>query len=605
MPEDARFLRARLEMEYSRFHNFCEVSGLAEQEERDVLPEMLRPHKLVLFAILAEIEHCMNQLANINGEFEELQPTTHATDIGTNDALAQGFSQLSISYEKTSPEKKHWKGFNHVARAFDMTGNVVKKPKRLKWAAFKKDVFIEFLGRLVTLNTYLEAMVQGHKGKVIEDTLQNMYLEMVQVRTSQQELLQLFKAAQLFSQAPDQNAIQSPPTVILDEVNRSTRSIPEVTAELSRALSSDRMLASLVHSKSLRVATDAQENQRPQILDDATQHTEIAFTQIRYNHSSTLKKAQGVRVRTQATYQSSEASEINVWIEWRSYRLDHDNEVPLPKNLDRVKQLVALLQSAKQNEFCTPKCLGWFDNRDHGKQSSNPSQFGLVFQKPRHGKKPISLSEMINTRSKPSLTDRMVLAHLIARCLLYLHAVNWLHKGLSSDSIVFVPTEDTVDVTRPCVTGYDYARPDKDGETSLSTSGEEDIEAQIYVHPSYQGRLAIGNYRKTFDVYSLGIVLLEIVRWKQVRDIMELGVKLSEEEVKKVRSRLLEPENKHMLQLKEDFGDKLGGAVQSCLVGREAFGIAESEKEMEPATGAKLQRAFIEQVVEALRDIQI
>ena len=602
MPEDARYLRTRLEMESSRLRNFSEVSGLAEHEEGDMLPEMLRPHELVLVAILAEVEHCMNQLANINGDFEELQPTTHATNIGTSDALAQGFSQLSISYEKTSPERQYWKGFNHVARAFDMTENIVKKPKRLKWAAFKKDVFIEFLRRLVTLNTYLEGMVQGHKGKVIENTLQNMNLEMVQMKTTQQELLQLYKAAQLSSQAPNRNAIQSPPTALLDEVNQP---IPKVTAELSRALSSDRVLASLVHSKSLRVATDAQENQRPQILDDAMQHTEIAFTHIQYDHSSTMKKAQGVRVRTEATYQTGEASKTDVWIEWRVYRLDLDKDVPLPKNLDRVKELVALLQSAKENEFCTPKCLGWFDNRDHGKQYSNPSQFGLVFQKPRGGKKPISLSEMINTRSKPSLTDRMVLAYLIARCLLYLHAVNWLHKGLSSDSIVFVPTGDTVDVTRPYVTGYDYARPDKDGETSMSTTGEEEIEAQVYVHPNYQGHLATGNYRKTFDVYSLGIVLVEIVRWKQVRDIMELGVKLSEEEVKKVRDRLLEPENKYMLQLKEDFGDKFGGAVQSCLVGREAFGIEEREKEMEPVTGAKLQRAFIEQVVEALRDIHL
>ena len=552
----------------------------------------------------------MNQLANINGHFEELQPTTHATNIGTNDALAQGFSQLSISYEKTGPEKRYWKGFNHVARAFDMTGNVVKRPKRLKWAAFEEDVFTKFLGRLFTLNTYLEEIVQGHKAKVNENTLQNMYLEMVQVKTSQQELVQLFKAAQLFPQPAAQNAIQSPPTVLLDEVNRPPHSIPEVTAEFSRAFSSDRKLASLVHSKSLRVATDAPEDQRPQILEDATQQTEIAFTHIRYNHSSTIRTKQGVGVRNEGTYKSGEASENGVWIEWRSYRLissddNPDIDIPFPKNLDRVKELVALLQSAKQNEFCTPKCLGWFDNRDHGKQSSNPSQFGLVFEKPSRGKTPSSLSEMINTHSKPSLTDRMVLAYVIARCLLYLHAVNWLHKGLSSNSIVFVPTGDTVDVTRPYVTGYDYARPDKDGETSISTGGEQEIEAQIYVHPSYQGRLAIGNYRKTFDVYSLGIVLLEIVRWKHIRDIMELGVNLSEEEVKNVRARLLEPKNKHILQLKEDFGNRFGDAVQCCLMGREAFGIAESEKEMEPATGAKLQRAFTEKVVETLKNIQL
>ena len=593
MPEDARYLRTRLEMEFSRLRTFSVISGLAEYDEGDALPQMLRPHKTLLFAVLTEIEHSMNQIANINGEFVELQPTTNPTSVGTDDELAQGFSNVTISYQKTATEKKRWKGFNHFGRFLDMTENVAKKPQRLKWVAFKEKVFIKFLERLTLLNSYLEDTIRGHQEQLIEDTVQKTYLEMVQMKTTVQELLQLQKAAQLFL----------PPV----EIDRP-RPTPENAADVSRARPADRMLVSLANSKGLRVAADVKDGQRLPILEEATQQTEIAFTQMRYDQPSTTK---GVRVRNEGVYKASEASENGVWIEWRDYRLvssddDPNRVIPFPKNLVRVKELAALLQSATQPEFCMPKCLGWFDDRDYGKQYGNASRFGLVFEKPAHGKTPITLSELINTHPKPSLTDRMKLTHIIARCLLHLHAVDWLHKGLRSDSIIFVPTNSTTDLTRPYVTGYEYARPDKDGETSMSTGGENDLVTQLYVHPDYQGRLAKGNYRKTFDIYSLGIVLLEIVRWKHIRDVLELKQeKLSEADVKKVKERLLEPENKHMLRLTEDFGDRVGLAVRSCLEGREAFGIAEGEKETVPETGAKLQRAFMEKVIEPLRDIRL
>ena len=595
-------------MEHSRLLNFSEVSGLVDYAGGDLLPEMLRPHKSLLFAVLAEIEHCMNSLANINGDFEELQPSTDAANVGTDDDLANGFSHVSISYQKTSPEKKHWKGFNHLSRAFDMTANVAKRPKRLKWAAFDKGVFTEFLQRLSTLNSYLEGILRGHQAKMIEDTVHDMYLEMIQWRTSQEELIELLQAAQLFFQPSTRSTARTSPVLRTDDPDR----LPNSTSDIvTRANPADRVLASLVHSKSLRVATDTQDGSQPQILEDATRQTEIAYIDIQYIRSSTIQSLPGMRIRNEGTYKPGKPFESDAWIEWRQYRLVSSErhprkDVPLSKNLIRVKQLVALLQSAKQHEFCTPECLGWFDDRDHGKKYLNPSRFGLVFKKPANGKTPITLSEMINTHSKPSLNDRMLLAHLIARCLLYLHAVNWLHKGLRSDSIIFVPTGNDVDFARPYVTGYDYARPDKDGETSLSTTGESsDTSAQLYVHPDYQGHLAKGNYRKTFDIYSLGIVLLEIVRWKHIREIMDLKADLSEEDITKVKARLLNPENKYMLHLKEDFGKNFGLALQSCLQGREAFGIVQNEKEMEPATGAKLQRAFSEKVVQPLRDIQL
>lgn len=580
MPEDARYLKTRLDMEHSRFKNFSAVSGLAKYKDGDLFPEMLRPHKGILFAILAEIKHSMKQLACINGDLEEMRSDTNATSGISDEELANGFSQ--VSYGKPDPDKKYRTGLNHCAQIFGMTENAVKHPRRIKWAALKKkESFGEFLDRLVSFNTHLEGLVERHEADTIAKCMQNLYLEMIQVRSTQQGLIQLVEAATRF---------------------------PNNTAAFSGGRSYVQMLEALVRIKRLRISTDADDGQRPSLLEFEMQRTEIASSFVQYDPPIALHASQSNRVRTQGTHKIEEMSGKSVWIEWKPYRPvpsedDHDNSMPNPKNIERVKQLVALFQSVEDDGFCAPKCLGWFDDRDQGKQNRNPSRFGLVFENPTQGSAPTSLYELVQTYKKPSLTDRIALSRRIAECVLYLHAVSWLHKGLRSDSIVFFPIEDKVDITRPYVTGYDYARPDMDGETTISTTGEDDLTSQLYVHPSYQGRFAIGNYRKTFDIYSLGIILVEIVYWKHIQDVLELGAKLREGEVKNVRARLLMSENQYMPKLKQDFGTKFGQVVHCCLEGREAFGIAEEERETEPTTGTKLQRAFIAKVVEPLEHI--
>lgn len=45
---------------------------------------------------------------------------------------------------------------------------------------------------------------------------------------------------------------------------------------------------------------------------------------------------------------------------------------------------------------------------------------------------PLNLIHSTSAKS-PSVTKRIALAHALARCLMYLHSVNWLHKGLRSN----------------------------------------------------------------------------------------------------------------------------------------------------------------------------
>jgi hypothetical protein len=44
----------------------------------------------------------------------------------------------------------------------------------------------------------------------------------------------------------------------------------------------------------------------------------------------------------------------------------------------------------------------------------------------------------------------------------------------------------------------------------------------IYRHPNAQSSQADGNYRKSYDIYSLGVIMIEIALWKLVEDVTGL-----------------------------------------------------------------------------------
>lgn len=49
-----------------------------------------------------------------------------------------------------------------------------------------------------------------------------------------------------------------------------------------------------------------------------------------------------------------------------------------------------------------------------------------------------------------------------------------------------------------------------------------DPSKDIYRHPNTQSSQTDGNYRKSYDVYSLGVVTIEDALWKRVEDIVGL-----------------------------------------------------------------------------------
>ncbi|KAL8898270.1 MAG: hypothetical protein Q9192_002163 [Flavoplaca navasiana] len=121
-----------------------------------------------------------------------------------------------------------------------------------------------------------------------------------------------------------------------------------------------------------------------------------------------------------------------------------------------------------------------------------------------------------HSTNAPSLEDRFRLAFNLTSSLLHLHAKGVLHRNINSRNVVFFTNDihESGDskpwknglIRRPFLTSFDQCSEDVFGEI------EEPFISNIYRHPqSERGRRSF--YRPTFDIYSLGLLLLEIGLW--------------------------------------------------------------------------------------------
>ncbi|KAG9772982.1 hypothetical protein KCU88_g5955, partial [Aureobasidium melanogenum] len=205
-----------------------------------------------------------------------------------------------------------------------------------------------------------------------------------------------------------------------------------------------------------------------------------------------------------------------VWLEYK--------QVPQRmkgKLLSRVKGLAFLLSRAKHPSFHTLRCLGFFEDGD---------RFVFVYSYPqtsigdssdaaqvKNRPPPKSLNELIRenkTLKLPSVTTRLDIALKLANTLLILHTAGWLHKDLRSENVVFFDNDWSV----PYVTGFSFSRQDSPAEISEQPSSEP--QADIYRHPHALGEPST-SFQKHMDLYSLGLILVELAEWKALKYIVK------------------------------------------------------------------------------------
>ncbi|RFU35974.1 hypothetical protein B7463_g346, partial [Scytalidium lignicola] len=227
--------------------------------------------------------------------------------------------------------------------------------------------------------------------------------------------------------------------------------------------------------------------------------------------------------RSHAAYQNPTASMLdNVCIEWINYdREDLDLRL---NHIRRIDDLARMVHSASDRhpDLHTLDCLGYTDDTVKGR-------YGLVYKTSEASSSTLNTLIASKDLRTPELGDRFRLAHTLAVALWSLHSLDWLHKSFCTSNILFFPsafsaaaTRTTAaaasipDISSPYVLGFDASRPDSIAEFSVASQNQ--TVSDLHRHPNSLDGLSRKPYCKSYDIYSLGLVLLEIGLWKVLQE---------------------------------------------------------------------------------------
>ncbi|KAI9893518.1 MAG: hypothetical protein M1814_006314 [Vezdaea aestivalis] len=255
----------------------------------------------------------------------------------------------------------------------------------------------------------------------------------------------------------------------------------------------------------------------------------------------------------------------NVMLEYLSYDkdLDLDKRLHIYQRVDTLARMVHGA-SARHPDLHTLDCAGYVDD-------TRSSRYALVYLLPDNQERktvPITLSTLLDNPHirTPALDDRFRLAHTLAVSLWAFNSLDWLHKTFCSNNILFFNVDDVprpptpsssssalptrpshsrksssisapnsppptlskerpvtpkpissqnpLSLTNPFLTGFDSSRP---AAAHSHTAPSRNLHSSdLYRHPASLGVFR-AEYCTRFDIYSLGLVLLEIGLWKPLR----------------------------------------------------------------------------------------
>ncbi|KAL8997737.1 MAG: hypothetical protein Q9169_003066 [Polycauliona sp. 2 TL-2023] len=215
----------------------------------------------------------------------------------------------------------------------------------------------------------------------------------------------------------------------------------------------------------------------------------------------------------------------NVLVEYKTYPpppegISLTDSQDLNERLDkRINQLAGLLSTAGSNALGTLPFKGFIKEVDQ-------LRYAFVFDIPNATKeaRPDSLHQMIESPVLGrhwSLSDRFTLASELVKTMGTFHMFEWVLKGFQSSSVVFCTNNQTgkPQLNQPYLAGFEYIRP-ASGSTVGQPLSMGDKKTTLYCHPDVQDEPNI-EFGKIHDLYSLGVVLLEIGLWLTARDILQ------------------------------------------------------------------------------------
>ena len=584
MNPEYRYLSLRLRLEQQRLFNWSSEVGLLRylEEEEATGNYILRGiSRSIVLGTLEQIQKLMDDFIKCKDGFGGL--VSEDSNLDLESVLEKNYEESQVYFPRIT---------DFLRKQKNSTPFVRRLPKRLKWVTFYKEKFEALIRRFRELNDVLIDLVDSDARIAIGRSTRETNTAVLHMHSKMDELANLVRAL-----SPELSSTYS--AIDNKEVQYAGYSDIQQQHEF----------AALAYFKAASV--DSQDNgsfrlDRQSILN--FDYRDMKPPQHDVHHTLGFDE---LDARCEADFHQPNGSHQRVWIEWR----DHDSTFrpwadAKKTKFSRIEKLVALLCDSHKPDFLrVPRCLGYFeDSKYQAEECRRRGRLGFVFEKPfPNAGNPVSLRYLVNNERKPLLTDRISLAKVVANSLMSLHSVNWLHKRLSSHNVIFFPDGDgIIDYTSPFLAGFDYARPAsrKDMTEIPSQNPEHDMYRHPFTHGfgPWEGR---HGYKRTFDIYSLGIVFVEVANWETVDRVLNLGdpKALDDSTLANIQKRLLE-ENIHIEAVGSNAGHRYRDATRSCLKGASGFDIGVLEDETNECINIKLSSRFFHQVLKRLEEIQ-
>ncbi|KAH7078092.1 prion-inhibition and propagation-domain-containing protein [Paraphoma chrysanthemicola] len=613
LERDAQALLVKFKIEEHRLLNWGKLVQLDYTEENLVLSNMSRG---LIMDILDQQKKLLASFGRLDGKYARLRKPllselSEPFEIDSDRLLENGDSMSEYSRQTVQFPRAE----QLVIKALDWLKKSGDVPRRIKWASWDHKKMESLISKLSDFNDKMHAALDRAQMDTLVQMQTDTNYQIVLLNRQMENMVQIWQSERIAFRP-------QPHGMIMDLEDSEYDFYNGIAGPATRRLTQP--LGALAQQKFVHLAIEdsqyvSEEYGQSIDLPHLAEHirdTKLSLTDIHTVNNEPFPDDVEEGDRTEATYNNT-----SVWIEWKPNELpgpgqpeDHVN----PKILARVKKLAALLkQNNRMVRFRAPHCLGYFVDESEDRES----RFGLVFEKPASVPPSTRATTLLSLIEEfqgqiPSLTDRITLMRLLAETVERLHAVDWLHKGLRSANILFFQKLNNetgvseINYADPYISGFDYSRPATNDD--MTERPTDNPRADIYRHPTVQ---STGNredsgtgresYKKSFDLYSLGIVLLEIAHWKTIDQILSINLdRARPKHTWPVRDRLVNKEPQHLQFVKSYLGNTVEGVIRTCLEGPEAFGLDREADERRGVVAAALQTAFGDKVVKRLASLK-
>ncbi|KAI9703431.1 MAG: hypothetical protein M1820_005904 [Bogoriella megaspora] len=539
MPAQFHYLRVRVKTEQHRLGNWALVANLTEQSSS--LNISLQLNEALVQEVLREQETILTSFWKVS----------HSHSLMVDDP---NLGPL-IGLEKETELQER---FPHCKSSLeDRALRFVEKmrgyPSRIRWSTFDRERLETSLSQLSALNDAMTSLLDSQQQCAFHQAQTRTSMQVLNLNNKIDHLLQLFQANSMqFSMSQLSQNLQ-----ILHSMQP-----PAYSSEFQEERQT---LATLARFKALNVEIDLDSG------DEVRSNTNTSTSEPPPldARSCTILSSIPSSYSTEEERSNGMYENTPVWIEWKYYKPVLHTGHPDSHTQARISKLSALLSNPqKPTQFHTPSCIGYFND------ASN-YRFGLVFHPPivvSSAAVPSSLFDFIMSNEKPSLSARVNLTRTLATSVQYLHSTDWLHKAIRSQNIIFFTDPGDTDLSTPYLCGFGLSRPAQN--TEMTEQPDSIPLYNLYRHPLAHSSIAIDSssgFKRAFDIYSLGIVLLELALWMPLYRVLgvddrNLHSSLRPGVTKKVRELLLR-ESRYLDMAKASAGDVFADVIKACLEG--------------------------------------